>query len=184
MNKGLLFTVSSAAAATVTALPVHAATYLSVEQAQKEFFPAADRFEAHTVTLSDADRGRIEQKSGAKVRLPEQKAWRALKGKEELGYFLVDEVYGKHEFITYAVALDKQGAVNRVEILEYRESYGGDVRNPAWLKQFVGKNASAKLELDQDIVNISGATLSCKHVTDGVRRLLATFEVKLHAGQG
>lgn len=181
MQKTLLFTVTAAAAA--TQLPVYAATYLSVEQAQKEFFPSADRFEEHDIQLSDADKATIEQKSGVSVRLPQQKAWRVWKGGSELGYFLVDEVYGKHEFITYAVALDKAGAVNQVQILEYRESYGGDVRNPAWLKQFVGKKADAKLQLDKDILNISGATLSCKHVTDGVRRLLATFEVKL-AGQG
>jgi Na+-translocating ferredoxin:NAD+ oxidoreductase RnfG subunit len=178
MKKLLVFTASAAAAA--LHLPVHAASYLTVEQAQKEFFPTADRFEPRTVTFSDADKELIEKKSGAKVRLPEQKAWRAWKGKTDLGYFLTDEVYGKHEFITYAVALDKAGQVSQVQILEYKESYGGDVKNPSWLKQFVGKGSTATLQLEKDIVNISGATLSCKHVTDGVRRLLATYEVKFH----
>jgi hypothetical protein len=182
MKRALVFTATAAAAA--THLPAHAASYLSVEQAQKEFFPSADRFEERDLHLTDSDREKIEKKSGAKVRLPDLKAWHAWQGKTELGYFLVDEVYGKHEFITYAVALDKSGGVRRVEILEYRESYGGDVRNPGWLKQFVGKAPGARLELDKDIVNITGATLSCKHVTDGVRRLLATFEVKLHDGKG
>ncbi|MGZ3661055.1 MAG: FMN-binding protein [Bdellovibrionota bacterium] len=176
MKKALLFTASAAAAA--THVPVHAATYLSVEQAQKEFFPLADRFEPRDARLTDSEKELIEKKSGAKVRLPEQKAWRVWKGKTELGYFFTDEVYGKHEFITYAVAMSAAGQVSQVQILEYRESYGGDVRNPLWLKQFVGKNSGAQLQLDKDIVNISGATLSCKHVTDGVRRLLATFAVK------
>jgi FMN-binding protein len=44
-------------------------------------------------------------------------------------------------------------------------------------EQFVGKTASAPLKLDADIRNISGATLSSRHVTEGVRRLLATYEV-------
>lgn len=181
MKRAFLLSTSTLAAA--AHLPVYAATYLSVEQAQREFFPTADRFENHDLRLSDAERELIEKKSGVKVRLSQQKVWRAWKGKAELGYFLVDEVYGKHEFITYAVALDKAGAVNQVQILEYRESYGGEVRNPGWLKQFVGKDAKAQIQLEKDILNISGATLSCKHVTDGVRRLLATFEVKLHAGR-
>jgi Na+-translocating ferredoxin:NAD+ oxidoreductase RnfG subunit len=150
-----------------------------VEQAQKELFPTADHFEGRDLPLSEAERRLIEKKSGATVRRPEQKAWRAWKGKTPLGIFFVDEVYGKHEFITYAVAMDNSGRVSQVEILEYRESYGGDVRNPAWLKQFAGKSAGAPLQLDKDIVNISGATLSCKHVTDGVRKLLAVYEVKL-----
>lgn len=178
MKKILLFSATAAAAA--THLTVHAATYLSVEQAQKEFFPTADRFEAHNVILTDADKELIEKKSGVKVRVAEQKAWRAWKGNAELGFFLTDEVYGKHEFITYAVGLDKAGQVGQVQILEYKESYGSEVRNPAWLKQFVGRGSGASLQLEKDVVNISGATLSCKHVTDGVRRLLATFEVKFH----
>ncbi len=176
MQKALLFTAAASAAVPMS---VHAATYLSVAQAQKEFFPAADRFEPHDLKLTEVEKIAVEKKSGAKVRLAEQKTWRVWKGKEQLGFFIVDEVYGKHEFITYAVAMEKTGKVQQVEILEYRESYGGDVRNPAWLKQFAGKNAQAPLQLDKDILNISGATLSCKHVTDGVRRLLALFEVKL-----
>jgi len=31
------------------------------------------------------------------------------------------------------------------------------------------------VRLDADIHNISGATLSCRHVTDGVRRLLSLY---------
>jgi Na+-transporting NADH:ubiquinone oxidoreductase subunit NqrC len=33
--------------------------------------------------------------------------------------------------------------------------------------------------LNEGITNISGATLSCRHVTEGVRRVLATYEVCL-----
>lgn len=178
MNKKLLFTLSAAGAA--LHLPVHAATYLSVEQAQKEFFPTADRFESRDAKFTDSEKELIEKRSGSKVRLPEQKAWRAWKGSTPLGYFFTDEVYGKHEFITYAVAIDPAGLVSHVQILEYKESYGSEVRNPGWLKQFLGKGASAPLALGKDVVNISGATLSCKHVTDGVRRVLATYEVKFH----
>jgi len=41
----------------------------------------------------------------------------------------------------------------------------------------VGKKYGARLKLDDDIKNVSGATLSCRHVTDGVKRLLATHEI-------
>ncbi|MDE3162418.1 MAG: FMN-binding protein, partial [Acidobacteriota bacterium] len=69
--------------------------------------------------------------------------------------------------------------VKGVEILEYREAYGGQIRDPEWQKQFLGKDASAKLQLGKSIRNISGATLSCKHITDGVERLLVTYELVL-----
>ncbi len=86
---------------------------------------------------------------------------------------------GKHEFITYAVGLTSEGAVRGIEIMDYRESYGGQVRDPKWRAQFVGKTKTAPLTLDRDIKNISGATLSSRHLTDGVRRVLALHDVAL-----
>ena len=91
----------------------------------------------------------------------------------------MDEVLGKHEFITYAAALDASGAVLGVEIMDYRETYGYQVRDAQWRKQFAGKTVRSPLKLDDDIKNISGATLSSRHVTDGVKRLLATHAIAL-----
>lgn len=85
----------------------------------------------------------------------------------------------KHERIKYAVAISPAGAVQQIEILEYNESYGYEVRDPAWRQQFVGKSAGSTLKLRVDIKNISGATLSCKHVTDGVKRVLVMYELAL-----
>ena len=92
---------------------------------------------------------------------------------------MVDRVLGKHEYITYALALTSDGAVSGLEILEYRETYGDEIRNAAWRRQFVGKRSAQRLVLGQEIRNISGATLSSRHVTDGVRRLLATYQLLL-----
>ncbi len=88
---------------------------------------------------------------------------------------MVDHAIGKHLYIDYAVALDPTGRVMRVDILQYRESYGGEVREPGWLAQFVGKTSGSPLKVGGDIRNISGATLSSLHVTEGVKRILATY---------
>jgi Na+-transporting NADH:ubiquinone oxidoreductase subunit NqrC len=74
--------------------------------------------------------------------------------------------------------------VKDVEILDYRETYGDQVRHPEWRAQFVGRRHGAKLKLTDDIKNISGATLSCLHVTDGVKRLLATHALVLAPAGG
>jgi hypothetical protein len=124
----------------------HAAQYLTVAQAQALLFPG-------------------EMLTPFKAEHP---TWRALGG----GWFIVDKVLGKNEFITYALALDPRGRVRGVEILEYLEAHGGEIRDPAWRAQFVGKGTADPLQLDRDIRNISGATLSCRHITDGVKRLL------------
>ena len=97
----------------------------------------------------------------------------ARQGDAVLGRVLVDSVVGKFEQIDYAVALDANGKVLAVEILAYREGHGGEVRMPGWRNQFLGKTAADPLRIGADISNISGATLSCTHVTDGVHRLVA-----------
>lgn len=126
----------------------YAATYFTVEQAQRAIFPGA------TFTAAG-----------------EPNVWRTSSG----GLFVVDRVVGKHEYITVAIGINPNGTVKQIEIMDYRESYGYEVREASWRAQFVGKSASSPLQLGQDIKNISGATLSSKHITDGVKRVLQKY---------
>ena len=173
--------LAAPAAIALAALPAGATLYLSVEQAQRALFAEATRFEAVTVKLADGDLRKIAKSSPTRTPVPLDKIWRASAGDRLLGHLIVDEVYGKHEFITYAAAIEPSGAVLGIEILEYRETHGGEVREAGWRGQFRGKRRTDPLELGEDIVNISGATMSCKHVTDGVKRLLALHDVALRA---
>ena len=159
--------------------PAFAVQYLTVEQAQKAIFPEAEGFTRADIALSAEIKRRVEQASGVRVRNTSQAAWRAEAGGRLLGWLFVDEVVGKHEFITYALGLGADGAVRSLEIMDYRETHGGQVRGTAWRQQFTGKKLGAPLKLDQDIQNISGATLSCRNVTDGVKRLLALHDAAL-----
>ena len=151
-----------------------ATAYLSLEQAQQVIFPQAKLRES-SLMLTPEQRKAVEKVSGVKVRAIEVRAWRAEGG----GWFIVDEVIGKHEFITYAVGLNADGSVKQIEVMDYRENYGSEVRKPEWRGQFAGKKHGAKLKLEDDIKNVSGATLSCRHVTEGVKRLLALHELVL-----
>jgi Na+-translocating ferredoxin:NAD+ oxidoreductase RnfG subunit len=168
------FTFAALPVAALTAPSAFAVQYLSVEQAQHAIFPGK-KFTATPVQLTPAQRSAIEKKSRVRVPRAEQKVWRASGG----GWFIVDEVVGKHDFITYAVGLNADGSVKQIEVMDYRETYGYEIRNEKWRAQFVGKTPAAPLKLDQDIKNISGATLSCRHIADGVKRLLAFYEVAL-----
>jgi Na+-translocating ferredoxin:NAD+ oxidoreductase RnfG subunit len=163
--------------------PAYAADYLTVEQAQQALFSTAQNFVAQPVTLTPEQRNQIKALSGVRQRWGTQRVWRA--GGPEgalLGWFIVDEVIGKHEFITYAAALSPDGHVLGIEIMSYRETHGGQVRNAEWRRRFAGKSLSDPFKLDTDIPNISGATLSCRNVTDGVKRLLALQQVVLLHG--
>lgn len=161
------------------AAPASATDYLSVADAQRVLLPHAQTFVPFPVTLSSEQLGQIKKLAGVPQRTSQPKIWRAVNGGSTAGWVLVDEVIGKHEFITYATAISPDGHVLGVEILSYRESHGGEIRNPRWRERFRGKTVSDKFKLNQDIPNISGATLSCRNVTDGVKRLLAIHAVAL-----
>src|SRR5262245_27047926 len=159
--------------ALVAATPAWPVQYLTVEQAQGVLFPAGTQFAPHPLELSAEQLKAIEKASGQRVRELKPRVWRAMLGGRTAGWFFVDEVIGKHEFITYAVAVSPDGAVRGIEVMDYRETYGGEIRNAEWRKQFAGKRRSDPLKLEVDIRNITGATLSCRNVTGGVKRLLA-----------
>lgn len=163
----------------VAVSPAYAVQYITAEGAQKQLFPEASNFVAHPVRLTEAQQDRVEDAAKVRMRYPEQPVWQAVANGKPVGWFVLDEVYGKHEFITYAVALDAAGAVRGVEILDYRETHGSEVGNPKWLAQFNGARYGKPLKLGDDVQNISGATLSCKHISEGVRRVLAIHEIAL-----
>lgn len=161
--------------------PSYAVEYMSVEQAQKALFPDADRFVPAPVLLTEAQREAIEDKAGVKQRWEKQDVWRAEKGEKLLGWFIVDNVVGKHEFITYAAALLPEGKVGGVEILIFKETHGDQVREAGWRKTLEGKTLADPFKLDKDVPNISGATLSCRNVMMGVKRLLVLQQLALPA---
>ena len=144
MSGWLKWTAPAAAVMSIAA-PAYAMQFMSVEEAQKAAFPGA--------SFAEVQAGRV---------------WKASNG----GYFYYDHVVGKHLLIDYTVATGPDGKVRRVEILNYRESYGGEVHDPNWLGQFVGNGSQNELRINSDIRNISGATLSSTHLTEGVKKVL------------
>ena len=150
MTEWLKWTAPAAIVMSI-ASPGYATQYMSINEAQKHAFPNATSF-------SEVQAGRV---------------WKAQSGSGVVGFFYYDHVIGKHLFIDYTVALEPDGRVRRVDILAYRESYGGEVHDDSWLQQFVGKSSQSALQMNSDIRNISGATLSSTHLTEGVKKVLA-----------
>ena len=158
---------------------VVAADYLSPEDAQRALFPQAERFTEVVLSLSPAEHERVAALAGTQPPHRSLRVFRAWHGEELLGYVFVDEVIGKEDFITYATSLDAAGRLGPLEVLSYRESHGGEIRSEAWRHQFAGRGKLDELRPRTDIKNIAGATLSCEHVTQGVRWLVALWQVAL-----
>jgi Na+-translocating ferredoxin:NAD+ oxidoreductase RnfG subunit len=161
-------------AAVTAPIVAQAKIYVSVEQAQKILIPNKSLVKNPMIITDELQ---DKMRSASSIRHPFQgdRIWRSADG----SWFIVDEVVGKHEMITYAVALNPLGTVTGIEILEYVESYGYEVAEANWRKQFIGKTAANPIKLNQDIQNIGGATLSCKHLTDGVKRVAILYDIAL-----
>ena len=156
-----------------------AAQYMSVEQARALIFPQAQEFIAAPVALTAEQVQRIEQRSKVKVRSPNQQVWKVHAAGKLLGWFIIDQVIGKHELITYAVGINADGSLRQFQIIEYKEAWGSQVRELKWRDQFVGKTIADPLEVGADIGNLSGGTMSANHVTDGIKRLLFLHDIVL-----
>lgn len=152
----------------------HARIYVSVEQAQKLIFPGK-KLTNTPVLLTEAQREKMRELSSVREPFKGERVWRTEQGE----WFIVDEVVGKHEMVKYAIGINADGTIRQIEIMEYVESYGHEVGEASWRNQFVGKTAAATLKLGQDIKNIAGATLSCRHLTDGIKRLMVMYDLAL-----
>jgi hypothetical protein len=72
--------------------------------------------------------------------------------------WILEEI-GKEEPITAGFVV-ADGRIEHVRVLVYRESRGGEVRQPLFLKQFGDARLAPGNRLDRDIDGIVGATLS------------------------
>lgn len=161
-------------AALIAPAVAHAKIFVSVEDTQKRLFPG-EKLIQNPVVLTEVQRDKMRDLSSVREPFRGERVWKTAKG----DWFIVDEVVGKHEMVKYALAINADGTIKGIEIMEYVESYGYEVGEASWRDQFVGKTADATLKLNKDIKNISGATLSCKHLTDGVKRLMVMHDLVL-----
>src|SRR5262249_21801883 len=78
--------------------------------------------------------------------------------------------------ITFMVAVSPEHRVVDILVMVFRENRGSEIREARFLRQFKGKKASDALTVNRDIVNYSGATLSSKAISRGVKRALALVD--------
>ncbi len=151
-------------------------TYASADEVLKRSYPGAV-FDKRVVRFSVDERKKIAGLIKKKFFKRHMVFYIATKDGATQGYAAIGNERGKTRQITFMVFIDKDGAVTDLDILAFRESQGYEIENPRWRKQFLGKTLTSRLRLKRDIRNISGATLSARAVTKGVKNILATFKV-------
>tara|TARA_R110002050_G_scaffold97893_3_gene203437 strand:- start:29605 stop:30150 length:546 start_codon:yes stop_codon:yes gene_type:complete len=87
----------------------------------------------------------------------------------QVGFAVLAQARSKFEYFDYIVYYDSNKRIKAVRVLLYREDYGGEIASKRWLNQFDGKDVNSPLKIDEDIQGISGATISYRAITKGVK---------------
>lgn len=94
-----------------------------------------------------------------------------------IGYAYIAKAPSKTAQFDYLVLLDKDLIIKKSKVLIYREEYGGEIGSKRWLKQFIGKTKEDTLKYGDNIVAISGATISVRSMTNAMNDLLQSLKV-------
>ncbi len=152
-----------------------AGVHLTVGEALELAFPECE-IERRTVYLTD--RQKTEAGELARVQLSGTIIYPyvALKDGQIAGVAYFDSHIVRTLPETVMVAIDRNDRVQRVELMVFNEP--PDYIPPdAWYRQFSGQCLDDRLALNRKIRGILGATLTTRHTTDAVRRMLAIHHV-------
>ena len=155
---------------------IHAEVFLSEDEALKLMFPKSERIRKESIRLTSEKKVQIEERIGWKF--PEE-VFEVYIGETSAridGYALVQNTIGKHKPMTYMVGVDNTGHVLNVELLVFRESRGSEVRTKRFNVQYEGKTVLDPVRINKDIINISGATMSVRSMSAGIKRALVLVD--------
>ncbi|MFC7356969.1 FMN-binding protein [Jejudonia soesokkakensis] len=95
-----------------------------------------------------------------------------------VGYGYIGNAPSKTATFDYLVLFDPNFIITKSKVLIYREEYGGEIGSKRWLQQFDGESSkSSELKYNQDIIPISGATISVRSMTKAMNNLLQSIAV-------
>jgi Na+-translocating ferredoxin:NAD+ oxidoreductase RnfG subunit len=152
------------------------------KEALAQVFPDADRIEKITTILTDEQLAKVRELSGAEG---EDKivTWHVgHRGDQVLGYAYFESHTVRTLPETLLVVVAPSGEVRNLLLLAFYEppEYEPSER---WLGQFDAAKLGPDLRVARRIHGITGATLTARAVTRGVRKALALYQV-LVAGKG
>ena len=154
----------------------YAEVFLTEEDALKLMFPQSERIRKEILKLIPEKKLHVEERIGWKFPEDSFEVYVGETGKQIDGYALIQNTIGKHKPMTYMVGIDHTGHVSNVELLVFREARGSEVRTKRFNVQYEGKTVADPVRLNKDIINISGATMSVRSMTAGIKRVLVLVD--------
>lgn len=153
-----------------------AEVYLKEDESLKIMFPKSERVRKELIKLSPEKKSLIEERIGWKFPEETFEVYIGETGAQVDGYALVQNTIGKHKPMTYMVGVDNKGLVSDIELLIFREARGSEVRQKRFNAQYEGKSVLDPVRINKDIINISGATMSVRSMSAGIKRALVLVD--------
>jgi len=153
-----------------------AEVFLSEEEAVKLVLPKSERIRKDLIQLSPEKKTLVEERIG--WRFPEEvfEVYIGETGQTIDGYAVIQNTIGKHKPMTYMVGVDRRGRISDIELLVFREARGSEVRQKRFNSQYEGKTVQDPVRINRDIINISGATMSVRSMSAGIKRVLVLVD--------
>ena len=153
-----------------------AEVFMTEDEGLKTMFPKSERVRKDLIRLNSEKKTQIEDRIGWKFPEDEFEVYIGETGTRVDGYAMVQNTIGKHKPMTYMVGVDGQGSVSDIELLIFRESRGSEIRQKRFNSQYEGKTVLDPVRINKDIINISGATMSVRSMSAGIKRVLVLVD--------
>jgi hypothetical protein len=153
-----------------------AEVYMTEDEGIKIMLPKSERVRKDVLRLSAEKKSQIEERIGWKFPEEEFEVYIGETGRRVDGYAMVQNTIGKHKPMTYMVGVDSQGSISDIELLVFRESRGSEIRQKRFNSQYEGKTVVDPVRINKDIINISGATMSVRSMSAGIKRVLVLVD--------
>ncbi len=153
-----------------------AEVYLKEDESLKLMFPKSERVRKEIIRLNPEKKTQIEERIGWKFPEESFDVYIGETGTQIDGYAVVQNTIGKHKPMTYMVGIDNKGFVSDIELLVFREARGSEVRQKRFNTQYEGKSVLDPVRINKDIINISGATMSVRSMSAGIKRVLVLVD--------
>jgi H+/Na+-translocating ferredoxin:NAD+ oxidoreductase subunit G len=150
--------------------------FMTEDEGVKIMLPKSERVRKDVIRLSSEKKSQIEARIGWKFPEDEFEVYIGETGTRIDGYAMVQNTIGKHKPMTYMVGVDGQGSISDIELLVFRESRGSEIRQKRFNSQYEGKTVLDPVRINKDIINISGATMSVRSMSAGIKRVLVLVD--------
>lgn len=173
----------------VAATVCFAITLMKKDEALKKVFPPGTKIEVETKELSGETLAKIKERLGGSL-VYEQEGSESehvegsntidfhfgIRDGKRIGVAIHDLQPGRWGPVEFMTSMDLKATVKAVRVLSYQEQRGQPIARLSFLNQYRDKRSSSPLTVGEDIIGISGATISSRAATFTVKKAIVLYE--------